>query len=97
MRERVFLQLNDRFAIGYNNLQWIVFGRGKKGGKFGPWASKAFVATEKRILLRVIEEKMRSIEELEGCVLTLDDSAVAALAGFPDTFQKWKAQHEAAA
>ena len=53
MTDGVFLRLSDRWAISFDRLQWLVM---QQKGR-GRWKAVAFVASEKRVLLRVLREK----------------------------------------
>ncbi len=88
MSERIFLRLSDKFALGADDLQWIVY-RSRRGGpspidaplvfgRGGEWLPVSFVSSTKEILLRC-------------CGQVTCDEAKVALAGYPSTFRAWKA------
>ena len=79
--ENIFLRLNDRWAISFDRLQWLVMQRTGSGR----WQAVSFVASEKRVLQRVLREK--------GCHPTLE--AANALLHMPERFTEWLAQREA--
>ena len=86
MSDRIFLHLCDGWALGFDPLQWMLMRAKIRGGQ-RDWQPVAFVATEKRILRRVLAEK--------GVQPTPE--AQAALDAMPDTFQEWLHQHKASA
>jgi hypothetical protein len=84
----VFLRLSEKYALGADDLQWIVYrSRHKvpspldaplKCGRGGEWEPVSFVRSTKEILLA-------------RCGPVTCDEAQLALAGYPDTFDAWKA------
>lgn len=82
-----FLRLDERFALGADDLQWILY---KSRHKTGPaldaplelqdWFPVSFVRSTKEILCRCIREK--------GCFPSIQ--AQTALDGIPSTFDAWK-------
>ena len=79
MTTRVFLDLCDGWALGFDPLQWMLMrARIRRGQR--ELQPVAFVATEKRILRRVLLEK--------GVQPT--SHAEAVINAMPDTFQAWK-------
>ena len=52
MSDRQFLRLSERWALAYDKNQWIV--QRRHGQR---WRNVSFVASEKRVLVRVIKEK----------------------------------------
>jgi hypothetical protein len=79
MSDRIFLRLNEDFALGADSLQWILYRRHSRKGCDG-WEGVSFVRSTKAILLRCIREK--------GCFP--DGTAATALDALPDTFDAWK-------
>lgn len=75
--DRQFLRLNDRWALAYDDLQWIVQ---RRAGR--EWKAWSFIATEKRILERVLRE--------DGVKPTPE--AERALRCLPDSFEEWYQQ-----
>lgn len=81
MADTQFLRLSKKWALAYDNAQWIVQRRkapGKKGGECR-WANVAFVASRKDVLLRVLREKGTEIEP----------DAQEYLHAMPHTFREW--------
>ena len=79
-----FLRLNDKWALAYDPLQWILQKRGglrKIGSQAGQeiWRGKSFIANKKGVLLRVLREK--GIEPTP--------EAQKALDALPDTFREF--------
>lgn len=75
-----FLILSDKWAIGADRLQWIVYRRRAHTRRGGQWEPVSFVACTKTVLLRCLREK--------GAVVT--PSGEAALDALPDTFTEWR-------
>ncbi len=76
-----FLCLSEKWALAYDNAQWIVQRRkapGKKGGA-RRWAAVSFVASNKADLLRVLREKGAEI----------DPAPREYIDAMPDTFREW--------
>lgn len=89
MTDRIFLRLDDRHAIGADDLQWVLY-RAKRPvptdaalvlERGGPWRGISFVRSTKAILLRCIREA--------GCKPC--SQAHPALESLPATFDAWKA------
>jgi len=76
MTERQFA-VSGRWALGADNLQWILY-RAQKS-RTAPWVGVSFVSSERAILERCMGEQ--GVPE--------DDTAVL-LAGLPSTFKEWK-------
>ena len=80
MADTQFLRLSEKWALAYDNAQWIVQqarrNRNRKGGL--EWRAIAFVATDKGVLHRVLREK--------GAVI--DSEGHAALRRLPGTFRE---------
>ena len=52
--DRFIIQLSEKWALGYDELQWIIYRwRGKAKG----WRPMFFIASYKRVLMHVIEER----------------------------------------
>ena len=84
--DRQFLRLNDKWALAYDPLQWILqrrMGLRKSGSSAGQesWQGKSFIADKKSVLLRVLREK--------GIQPTA--RAQEALDVLPDTFREFHA------
>jgi len=82
MADRIFLRLDEKSALGADDLQWIVYTSRTKvpppSLESKHWRPDSFVRSTKAILMRCI-----------GGGLT--DTARLALEGYPDTFDAWKA------
>lgn len=70
-----FLILSDKWAVGADDLQWMLARR-----KGPDWRPVSFVACTKAVLLRCIHEK--------GAIVTQEGQA--ALDALPDTFRAWR-------
>ena len=81
MADTQFLRLSEKWALAFDNAQWIVQraerDRGSEGGV--RWRAVAFIASDKGTLERVLQEK--------GAVIGGD--GLAALGRLPDTFREW--------
>jgi hypothetical protein len=77
----IFLRLNERFALGADDLQWILYAIHPRKGQPATWDGISFVRSTKDILLRCIREK--------GCQPTVE--AQVALDAMPPTFDEWQA------
>jgi hypothetical protein len=86
MADRIFLKLNDRLALGADDLQWILYksSRNKKSGALN-WTPISYVSSTstKDILLRCVRESGLG-----------DSTAASALESVPSTFDAWKAAVE---
>jgi hypothetical protein len=86
--DRIFLRVSDKVALGSDDLQWIVYLSRRKVpspvdaplvlGRGGEWRPVSFVRSTKAILMRLLGQ------------ITCHEAQVA-LAGYPDTFDAWKA------
>ncbi len=76
-----FLRLGEKWALAFDNAQWIVQraerDRGAEGGV--RWRAVAFIASDKGTLERVLQEK--------GAVI--GGAGLAALGRLPETFREW--------
>jgi len=81
-QDRIFLHLCHGWALGFDQYQWMVM-RAKKRGDQSYWNPVAFVATTKRVLLRVLSEK----------TVQLTPAATAYIEGMPDKFREWLLAH----
>jgi hypothetical protein len=82
----IFLHLDEFTALSADAHQWMVMRRGHKGDRYGKWVPKSFVATHKRVLVRVLEDKGIDIQKL-------DEATQRAFKSIPDTFQQWRAEN----
>jgi hypothetical protein len=88
MADRIFLRLSEKYALGADDLQWIVYRSRRKVpspldaplvcGRGSEWEPVSFVRSTKEILLRC-------------CGPMTCDEAQLALARYPSTFDAWKA------
>ncbi len=91
MTDRVFLYLASRWALGYDNLQWILLKAEKpaQGADLRHpsvrWRGVSFIASEKRTLVRVLREM--------GAQLT--SHAKEVINAMPKTFREWYWLHQA--
>ncbi len=75
-----FLRLSERWALAIDGIQWIVQKARRNRNKGGlEWRPIAFVASDKGVLQRVLQEK--------GAVI--DSGGHAALRRLPGTFRGW--------
>lgn len=83
MTDHLVCRVGESFALGADDIQWIVYRaryhelRGDPMS-FKNWVGVSFVRSGKDILLRCFREK--------GC----DPAALADLADLPATFDQWK-------
>jgi hypothetical protein len=86
MADRIFLRLDDKHALGADDLQWILYRANGRDRVIDPplelkyWRAISFVRSTKAILMRCIREA--------GCVPLC--RAALALESYPDTFDAWK-------
>jgi hypothetical protein len=88
MSDGIFLRLSDKYVLGADDLQWIIYRSRRaipspldeplKCGRGSEWEPVSFVRSTKEILLA-------------RCGPVTCDEAQLALAGYPDTFDAWKA------
>ena len=78
MAFKIFLQLNDRWALGYDPLQWMLMRAKNRRGQ-RDWQPMAFIGSTKCVLRRCLREKDAE----------LTSEAEADLDAMPDTFKKW--------
>jgi hypothetical protein len=88
MADAIFLRLDERFALGADDQEWVVYRSRQKNPPAldaplipKDWEPINFVGSTKAILVEVLREK--------GCSPVF--AAERALAGYPDTFRAWKA------
>ena len=84
MMDRQFLKLNDRWALAYDNLQWVIQRRrgfDKKRGKWN-WGALSFISSNRDILVLTLREK--------GAVL--DPGKMEEVLALPYTFKEWLVQ-----
>jgi hypothetical protein len=88
MADRIFLRLSEKYALGADDFQWVIYRSRRKVpspldaplkiGRDSEWEPVSFVRSTKAILLA-------------RCGPVTCDEAKLALAGYPDTFDAWKA------
>ena len=57
MADRQFLRLNDRWALAYDRLQWIIQYRTSAKGKPEKWGGVSFISSNRVILVLTLREK----------------------------------------
>src|ERR1700730_9339330 len=92
MTEGIFLRLSGKYALGADDLQWIVYrsrravplpiGAPLRCGRGSEWEPVSFVHSTKEILLRC-------------CGHVSCDEAQLVIGGYPNTFDAWKATQSA--
>ncbi len=85
MADRQFLKLNDRWALAYDSLQWIIQYRTSAKGKPDKWGGVSFISSNRDILVLTLREK--------GVVPDL--GKMEEVLALPYTFQEWYAQRQA--
>ena len=84
MTDWIFLQLNDKWALGADDLQWILY-RVRFKRVTARLDARAFIATTKTVLWRCIREITG--QPTPGATRHLD--------AMPDTFRKWLCRNKA--
>lgn len=88
---RQLLRLSDDWALSFNSEQWIVgkANRRPKGcpdeGQITGWRPIAYVVSESRVLMRILDE----------CGAEITPEARVALDGISGPFLPWLMQHKA--
>ena len=85
MADRQFLRLNDRWALVYDRLQWIIQYRTSAKGKPEKWGGVSFISSNRDILVLTLREK--------GIVA--DPEMMEQVLALPYTFKEWIAQRQA--
>ena len=85
MADSQFLKLNDRWALAYDSLQWIIQYRTSAKGKPEKWGGVSFISSDRDILALALREK--------GVVL--DPGKMEEVLALPYTFKEWYAQRQA--
>jgi hypothetical protein len=87
MADRIFLRLNDRLALGADDLQWILYSSIRKAPPLfdaplvpGEWRTIASVSSTRDILARCVRESGFG-----------EHTAASAVESLPSTFAAWKA------
>ena len=78
MNDRILIELAPGWAIGADNLQWMLMRAKIRRGQ-RDWTPVAFIASEKRILRRVLREN--GVEPTPEAARYLD--------ALPPTFKQW--------
>lgn len=81
MKDQQFLRLSDHWRLAHDRHQWILQARRRNKGR-EKWQPVAFIASEKRVLTRVLREK--------GVELAPD--VYCALERLPERFRDWIVQ-----
>lgn len=87
MADRQFLRLNDRWALAYDRLQWIIQRRGsfdKRSGRYR-WSGESFISSNRDILVLMLKEKR----------IVPDPGKMEEVLALPFTFKEWYAQRQA--
>ncbi len=82
MADRQFLKLNDRWALAYDSLQWIIQYRTSKKGKPEKWGGVSFISSDRDILVLTLREKD----------IVPDPGKMEEVLALPYTFKVWIAQ-----
>jgi hypothetical protein len=95
MADAIFLRMNQKFALGADDLQWILYKSCRKEpspieahlvfGRGGEWEPVSFVSSTKEILFRCMREA-----DCKPC-----EEAQVALERYPDTFRDWEGARHA--
>ena len=85
MADRQFLRLNDRWALAYDRLQWIIQHRESAKGKPEKWRGVSFISSNQDILVLTLREK--------GIVP--DPGKMEEVLALPYTFKEWIDQRQA--
>ncbi len=85
MADRQFLRLSERWALAYDNLQWIIQKRESAKGKPEQWRGVSFISSNRDILVLTLREKD----------IVPDLGKMEAVLALPDTFKEWIAQRRA--
>ena len=84
MADRQFLRLNEKWALGYDSLQWIIQKRESAKGKPEQWRGVSFISSDRDILVLTLKEK--------GIVPDL--GKMEEVLALPYTFKEWYAQRQ---
>ena len=81
MADKQFLRLSERWALGYDSLQWIIQRRGSFDKKQDTrrWEPLAFISSNRDILVLTLREK--------GAVI--DPDKMEEVLALPYTFKEW--------
>ena len=87
MADKQFLRLSERWALGYDSLQWIIQRRGSVRKQTGEcrWTGESFISSNRDILVLTLREK--------GIVPDL--GKMEEVLALPYTFKEWYAQRQA--
>ena len=86
MADKQFLRLSERWALGYDSLQWIIQRRGSFDKKQGTlrWEPLSFISSNRDILILTLREK--------GAVF--DPGKMEEVLELPYTFKEWIARRQ---
>lgn len=85
MADTQFLRLNEKWALAYDPLQWIIQRRKSAKGKPGKWCAESFISSNRDILVLALREK--------GIVPDL--GKMEEVLALPYTFKEWYEQSQA--
>ena len=84
MADRQFLRLNEKWALAYDSLQWIIQYRDSVKGKPESWRGISFISSNRDILILTLQEK--------GIVP--GPGKMEEVLALPYTFKEWRAQRQ---
>ena len=84
MADRQFLRLNEKWALAYDSLQWIIQYRDSVKGKPESWRGVSFISSNRDILILTLQEK--------GIVP--DPGKMEEVLALPYTFKEWRATRQ---
>ena len=79
MADRQFLRLNEKWALAYDSVQWIIQYRDSVKGKPESWRGVSFISSNRHILILTLQEK--------GIVPDL--GKMGEVLALPYTFKEW--------
>ena len=84
MADRQFLRLNEKWALAYDSVQWIIQYRDSVKGKPESWRGVSFISSNRDILILTLQEK--------GIVPDL--GKMEEVLALPYTFKEWRAKRQ---
>ena len=84
MADKQFLRLNEKWALAYDSLQWIIQYRDSVKGKPESWRGVSFISSNRDILILTLQEK--------GIVPDL--GKMEEVLALPYTFKEWLATRQ---
>ena len=85
MADRQFLKLNDRWALAYDSLQWIIQYRTSAKGKPEKWGGVSFISSNRDILVLTLRERD----------VIPDPGKMEEVLALPYRFKDWIAERQA--